>query len=107
MKLQDIQEQLQYWYSPNTVSHYRLLQLIMMGYGLDESEVKNNAPELLTPQVNSATGATSLLYFPPILRSFAQMRQSNPILKNMRILNSQVRGEIGRASCRERVCYSV
>jgi hypothetical protein len=64
----------------------------MMGYGLDESEVKNNAPELLTPQVNSATGATSLLYFPPILRSFAQMRQSNPILKNMRILNSQVRG---------------
>jgi len=92
MKLQDIQEQLQYWYSPNTVSHYRLLQLIMMGYGLDESEVKNNAPELLTPQVNSATGATSLLYFPPILRSFAQMRQSNPILKNMRILNSQVRG---------------
>ena len=92
MKLKDIQDQLQYWYSPSTVSHYRLLQLIMMGYGLDESEVKKNAPQLITPLTSTSAGATSLLYFPPILRSFEQMRQSNPILKNMRILNSQVRG---------------
>ena len=92
MKVTDIQDQLQYWYSPNTVNHYRTLQLIMMGYGLDESEVRKNAPELMAPMVSSGTGAGALLYFPPILRTFEQMRQSNPILKNMRILNSQVRG---------------
>ena len=92
MKVTDIQDQLQYWYSPNTVNHYRTLQLIMMGYGLDESEVRKNAPELMTPITTSNSGAGGLLYFPPILRTFEQMRQSNPILKNMRILNSQVRG---------------
>lgn len=92
MNTRDIQDQLQYWYSPNTVNHFRTLQLIMMGYGLDESEVKRNAPELVTPITTSGTGAGALLYFPPILRSLEQMRQSNPILKNMRILASQIRG---------------
>ncbi len=81
MNIRDIQDQLQYWYSPNTVNHFRTLQLIMMGYGLDESEVKRNAPELVTPITTSGTGAGALLYFPPILRSLEQMRQSNPILK--------------------------
>jgi hypothetical protein len=92
MKTKDIQDQLTYWYSPNTVNQYRLLQLIMMGYGLDESDIKKNNPELLSPMMTTSAGAGALLYFPPILRSFDQMRQSNPILKNMRILASQIRG---------------
>lgn len=92
MKLKDIQDQLQYWYSPDMVRHYRLLQGIMMGYGLDESEIKKNSPAFLTPTVSKSIGGGGLLYFAPILRTFDEMRHSNPILKNMRILNSQVRG---------------
>ena len=90
MKTKEIQDTLVDWYSPNVATQLRVLQLIMMGYGMTEEDVKKS----VSPAILGISTGTSgqLLYFPPILRSFNEMRQSNPILKNMRILASQVRG---------------
>ena len=89
MNIKQIQETLLDWYSPNVVNHYHTLQLIMMGYGLTPDEVKKNASQYMV-QLPSTGG--QLIYTPPILRGVEQMRMSNPILKNMRILASQIRG---------------
>lgn len=90
MKTKEIQEMLLDWYSPNVVNHYHTLQLIMMGYGMSVDEVKKNASSYMP--ATSATATGNIMYFPPILRTIDQMRMSNPILKNMRILASQIRG---------------
>ena len=90
MNTKEVQEILLDWYSPNVVNHYHTLQLIMMGFGMTPEEVKKNAEQYLATSSPTATG--QLIYYPPILRGIDQMRMSNPILKNMRILASQIRG---------------
>lgn len=91
MNVKDVQETLRDWYSPNKVSQFRMLQLAMMGFGMTEEEIRQRGIEYLGTSVSTGTGG-GIIYFPPIMRSFGMIRESNPILKNMRILASQVRG---------------
>jgi len=87
MNVQAIQQQIQNWYSPNLLQHIRVCQLAMLGFGTSQEEIRVQGRAYIA----GIGSGGQFNYFPPVLRSIDQMSTSNPILKNTRILESQIR----------------
>ncbi|MFN7163145.1 MAG: hypothetical protein ACK5VJ_01305 [Pseudomonadota bacterium] len=87
MNVQNVQQQLQNWYSPNLLQHIRFCQLAMLGFGTSQEEIRTVGKAYIA----GIGSGGQFNYFPPVLRQIDQMSTSNPILKNTRILESQIR----------------